>query len=238
MLLEAWVVIIMGIVVGVAGQLSYLFLVDQNLIKDLKIKMKELQVQLKGKSRTDPDYMELQNQLLRHNATMMKHTMKPTYVTFVPFLIIFLLLEFYVSTVPVAIGQSLPLSISGTFNGSISSLSNCIKLNGGYNATMRIVKSESFSSVVSSSDCNVMLSTSNRTYNVSLTGLIGSRSSKVYTLGPAKLSFTPDTLVITSLPFSIPFIGNQLNWFWTYFILSLVSSLVLRQILVHYKLIY
>jgi hypothetical protein len=103
---------------------------------------------------------------------------------------------------------------------------------------MRIVKSESFSSVVSSSDCNVMLLTSNRTYNVSLTGLIGSRSPKVYTLGPAKLSFTPDTLVITSLPFSIPLIGNQLNWFWTYFILSLVSSLVLRQILVHYKLIY
>ncbi|MCW1301997.1 MAG: EMC3/TMCO1 family protein [Candidatus Parvarchaeota archaeon] len=238
MIWEAWVVVILGIVVGVSGQLAYLFLVDQNLVRDLKIKMRELQIQLKGKSRTDPDYMELQSQLLKHNATMMKHTMKPTYVTFIPFLIVFLILEFYVSTVPIAIGQTIPLSVAGTFNGSLFSSNNCLKLNNGYNTTMHIVKSEDFNSIVNSNDCAVTLLTANKSYNVSLAGLIGSGSVKTYTLGPAKLSFTPQPLVFFYLPFSIPFIGNQLNWFWIYFILTLVSSIVLRQILVHYKLIY
>ncbi len=238
MLLEAWIVIITGILVGAAGQLSYLFLVDQNLIRDLKIKIKELQTQLRGKNRTDPEFMELQSQLLKHNATMMKHTMKPTYVTFIPFLIIFFVLDFYLSTVPIAIGQPLPLSISGTFNGSLSSVNKCISLNGGYNTTLKVVKSLDFNSTVNSNDCTALLSTSNKTYNVSLAGLIGSNTPKSYTLGPAKLTFTPNTLVIFYLPFSIPFLGNQLNWFWTYFILSLVTSVVLRQILVRYKLIY
>jgi hypothetical protein len=39
------------------------------------------------------------------------------------------------------------------------------------------------------------------------------------------------------MPFSLPLIGNKLNWYWAYLIITFVTSIALNRIFAHYKLI-
>ncbi len=86
MLTSALIVIIVSIIVGVAGQLSYLFIVDQEKLKLSKGKIRELQQKLKGLKYDDPNFKQLYNELMQENSKIMRESMKPTFITFIPFL--------------------------------------------------------------------------------------------------------------------------------------------------------
>ncbi|MCL4400682.1 MAG: EMC3/TMCO1 family protein [Candidatus Parvarchaeota archaeon] len=231
-------VILIAIGVGASGQLAYLLIVDHEIVRNSKSRMKELQAELKQLKPDDPKFKEVYSQLMHENSKVMKQSMKPTFVTFVPFIIVFLLMSTFFSYTPIAVGSQVQSVLSGQVNGTITFQNNCVTINDSANLTLLSSKLPTqLPATINSGTCTVFLSQNGKTYNASLVGLIGSNQEKTYSMGNASISFSPNPLVIATLPFSIPLIGNQLNWFWTYLIFSLITSLTLNRILIRYKLI-
>ena len=239
MSLDQIAVVLIAIAVGVSGQLAYLFVVDHEMVRASRGRIKELQSEMKQVKPGEPRYKEIFNEMMAENSKVMKQTaMKPMFVTFVPFIIVFLMMSAYFSYVPIAIGAPIHTVVSGNFNGTVYSANNCISLNKTYNLSFSQSNlPQSFDSVLNSRTCTLFSTQGSKTYNVSLAGLLNDNHPKSYLLGHAKVAFYPKTLIIATLPFSLPFIGKDMTWFWAYFIVSLITSLVFGRILRHYKLI-
>lgn len=245
MSLAALYVILIALGVGLAGQIAYLFIVDHEVVRNSKTRTKEIQAQIKELRKQvqanqikadDPKFKELQTEMLKESGKMMKQTTKPTFVTLVPFLIVFFIMSAYFSYVPIGIGTAIPLVLSGQVNGSITSASNCLKINDSYNVTIISKKlPETFPSVLNSTACTVFLYQNKTLYNTSITGLIGSEGQKTYSLGSLNMQFSPNPLILATLPFSIPLIGNQLNWFWVYLIISFITSMSINRVFMRLK---
>ena len=104
MSLAALYVILIALGVGLAGQIAYLFIVDHEIVRNSKTRTKEIQAQIKELRKQvqanqikadDPKFKELQTEMLKESGKMMKQTTKPTFVTLVPFLIVFFIMSAY-----------------------------------------------------------------------------------------------------------------------------------------------
>ncbi len=239
MSMEAIIVILIAIAVGVSGQLAYLFIVDQEIVRASKGKIKELQKELKQVKPGDPRFKEIYSQMMSENGKVMKQSLKPTFVTFVPFIIVFLLMSSFFSYVPIAQGTSIQSIISGPVNGTLSFTNNCLAINDSSNLTLVSTNlPQTFPAIFKSGTCTAVLLQNGQAYNASLSSIIGSTAAETtYKVGNLSLSLAANPLVIVNLPFSVPLIGDQLNWFWTYLIITLISGITLNRIFIHYKLV-
>ena len=238
MSIEGLLVILIAIAVGVSRQLAYLFIVDHEMVRVSKGKIKEFQQQLKALKPGDENFKLLYSQLMSENSQIRKQTMKPTFVTFVPFIIIFLIMSSFFSYIPMSVGSVIQTTISGPVNGTLIFSNGCITINNSSDITLASKNLPlQMAATVNSGVCTMFLVQNGSKSNMSLSGLIGSTQTKTYNVNGVSLSFNPNPLIIANLPFSIPLIGNQINWFWAYLIFSLISSLTLNRVLLHYKLI-
>ena len=231
-------VILISIAVGASGQIAYLLIVDHEMVRTSKAKIKELQVKMKGMKPDHPEFKPTYSELMAENSKIMKQSMKPTFITFVPFLIIFLLMSSYFSYAPVAIGSPITAVFSGNINGTLFSANNCVTFNGHNNVSIfsNDTALKMTANVTKTGPCTLFLLTSGKVYNKSFS-LVGKSKVQTIALNSSKIEFTPNTFIITKLPFSLPLIGNELNWYWAYLIITFITSITLNRILVHFKLI-
>ncbi len=103
--------ILVALVTSLLSQLSFAFFTKKDFIDNSREEMKSMQKRLLSMSPEAEDYMALQNKLLDLNMQLMTHTMKPTLVTMIPFLAIFMYAKSVVpSDVPIiSFPFSLPL---------------------------------------------------------------------------------------------------------------------------------
>ncbi len=238
MSIDTLLVILIAIIVGASGQLAYLYLIDHEMMKSSKSRIKELQQQLKQFKPGEENFKQVYAQVTAETSKMMKQSFKPTYVTIIPFLIIFFLMSTYLSTVPIAIGSSVHMILSGPVNGTLSFASSCVTISNS--SSLTVLSSslpQGFTAAIRSATCTALLSQNGNTYNASLSGMIGSHTVKTYHIANATMSFSPNPVIVATLPFSIPFIGNAINWFWAYVFFSFVTSITLNRIFKHYKMI-
>ncbi|MCL4362011.1 MAG: EMC3/TMCO1 family protein [Candidatus Parvarchaeota archaeon] len=231
-------VILISIAVGASGQIAYLFIVDHEMVRTSKARIKELQQKMKGMKPDHPEFKPTYSELMAENSKIMKQSMKPTFITFVPFLIVFLLMSSYFSYVPVAIGSPIAATFSGNINGTLFSANNCITFNGHNNVSIfsNDTSLKMTANITKSGTCTLFLSTNGKVYNNSFS-LVGKSKVQTINLNSSKVEFIPDTFIITKLPFSLPLIGNELNWYWAYLIITFITSITLNRILIHFKLI-
>lgn len=231
-------VILISIAVGASGQIAYLFIVDHEMVRTSKAKIKELQQKMKGMKPDHPEFKPTYSQLMAENSRIMKQSMKPTFITFVPFLVIFLLMSSYFSYAPVMIGSPISATFSGNINGTLYSANSCVMFNGYKNIS--IFSNETSlklsANVTKSGSCTLYLSTSGKVYNNSFS-LVGDSHVQTVSLNSSKIEFIPNTFIVTKLPFSLPLIGNELNWYWAYLIITFITSITLNRIFAHFKLI-
>ncbi|EEZ92676.1 MAG: hypothetical protein BJBARM4_0726 [Candidatus Parvarchaeum acidiphilum ARMAN-4] len=231
-------VILISIAVGASGQIAYLFIVDHEMIRNSKVKIKELQQKMKGMKPDHPEFKPTYSQLMSENSRIMKQSMKPTFITFVPFLVIFLLMSSYFSYAPVMLGTPITATFSGNINGSLFSANNCVTFNGHDNVS--IFSNETSLSMkanaTKSGSCTLFLLTNGKLYNNSFS-LVGNSKVQTIPLNSSKVEFVPNPFIVTKLPFSLPLIGNQLNWYWAYLIITFVTSITLNRVFSHFKLI-
>lgn len=236
--IEIIAIILISIAVGASGQIAYLFIVDHEMVRNSKARIKELQQKMKGMKPDHPEFKPTYSQLMSENSKIMKQSMKPTFITFVPFLVVFLLMSSYFSYVPIVVGSPISATFSGNINGTLSSVNNCIEFNG--HNTVSIFSNDTFlklnANATKSGSCTLILTANGKTYNSSFS-LVGSSHIETVSLNSSKIAFTPNTLIVADLPFSLPLIGNKLNWYWAYLIITFVTSIALNRIFAHYKLI-
>ncbi|MCL5009387.1 MAG: EMC3/TMCO1 family protein [Candidatus Parvarchaeota archaeon] len=238
MSIEAILAILIGIIVGVSGQVAYLLLIDHEMMKESKGKIKELQQQMKQLQPGSEQFKQVYSQVLAENSKMMKQSFKPTYVTIVPFIIVFLVMSYYLSVVPISTGSSVNAILSGSVNGTLSFSKGCVTISNSSNLTIVSANlPQSFTAKINSATCTAFLTNNNATHNTSLSGLIGARSTVNYKIDNLSIAFSPNPVIVGTLPFSIPFIGNTINWFWAYVFFSFVSSIALNRVFKHYKMV-
>ena len=81
---------IIALLTSAVSQLSFIFFTDKHFLKHGQEEMKRLQKELLSSNVQDPSYNEKQSKLLDLNMSVMTHSMKPTLITMIPFLLIFL----------------------------------------------------------------------------------------------------------------------------------------------------
>ena len=69
--------------------IAYKLFTDQVLMKELKADLKKAQQEMKQFSKDPGKMMEMQKEAMKKNMEYMKHSMKPTLITFLPIIIIF-----------------------------------------------------------------------------------------------------------------------------------------------------
>ncbi|MEM0142752.1 MAG: EMC3/TMCO1 family protein [Candidatus Parvarchaeum sp.] len=236
--IEVIAIILISIAVGASGQIAYLFIVDHEKVRTSKARIKELQQKMKGMKPDHPEFKPTYSELMAENSKIMKQSMKPTFITFVPFLIIFLLMSSYFSYAPVVVGSPISAVFSGHINGTLFSSNDCVTFNGHNNFSIysNDTSLKMTANITKGGSCTLFLSTEGKVYNNSFS-LVGKSKVQTITLNSSKVEFTPNTFIVTDLPFSIPLIGNQLNWYWAYLIITFITSITLNRILIHFKLI-
>lgn len=86
---EPFALFIISFILTIITTLVYKFFTDQNLMKQLKEDMKSMQDQMKDSTQTEEKKLQLQKTMLEKNMVYMKHSMKPTLITFIPIIITF-----------------------------------------------------------------------------------------------------------------------------------------------------
>lgn len=123
--------IMVALLTSTLSQLSFKIFTDNTFLKDSQKEMKKMQKRLLKMNPEDEEYMKLQNQLLDLNMQVMTHSLKPTLLTMIPFLIIF---GYAKSVIPL----DQPLI---TFPFSIPLVGNSLEFIGSYLITSLIASS-------------------------------------------------------------------------------------------------
>ncbi len=82
-------IIFLSIIVTLVSTLVTKWLTNQEHLRELKKRQKEIQKELKTCKPGDCKYQELQSEVLQITGTMMKSSFKPLFITMIPFLILF-----------------------------------------------------------------------------------------------------------------------------------------------------
>lgn len=83
-------ILIIAIVLSLAMTISYKYLTDQAVMRELKAEINKLKKKMK-EHRSDPEKLrEVQKEMMPLNMKYFKMSMKPTLITMLPFLLIFI----------------------------------------------------------------------------------------------------------------------------------------------------
>lgn len=82
-------IFILSAILSVATTLSYKFLTDQAVMKEMKAQIDSLKLKLKEAKGNLEKQQELQKEMMPLNLKYMKMSLKPTLITLIPFLLIF-----------------------------------------------------------------------------------------------------------------------------------------------------
>ena len=80
--------IILSLLTSTLSQFSFKFFTNKDFIKKSREELKEMQAKLMKMKPEEQGYVELQNKLLDMNMQVMTHSLKPTLINTIPFLII------------------------------------------------------------------------------------------------------------------------------------------------------
>jgi len=82
-------IIVIGALVTLVSTIVTKYLTNQEHLRSLKARQKEIQKDLKKCKPGEKLFEELQNEMLQISMTMMKSSFKPMFITFIPFLLLF-----------------------------------------------------------------------------------------------------------------------------------------------------
>jgi uncharacterized membrane protein (DUF106 family) len=94
-------VIIISFILALTMTVIYKLMTDQDLMKQLKGELKEFQKEIKELKEHPEQAMKVQKRMMETNMKYMMNSMKPTFVTFIPIILIFGWLSSHLAFMPV-----------------------------------------------------------------------------------------------------------------------------------------
>ena len=86
---DAWGIVLISLLLTLFINIFYKLFTDQELMKELKKELKVLQKEMKTLKDNPERFLKVQKEAMSKNLIYMKHSMKPTLITFLPLIIIF-----------------------------------------------------------------------------------------------------------------------------------------------------
>lgn len=109
---------IIAFVITLFTSLVYKFVTDQELMKSLRAEMKELQKAMKEHKDTPEQLMKIQKVSMEKNMELMRHSMKPTFFTAIPIILLFGWLNAHIAFYPIM--PDVPFEVSAEFKDGIT----------------------------------------------------------------------------------------------------------------------
>ncbi len=107
-----WALLIVSVIFSVISNIAYKFFTDQHLMKELKADLKRFQNEMKEFKDHPQKMMEIQKKAMSKNFEYMKHSMKPTLITFIPIILIFGWLTTHLAYAPLMPGEDFNTTIT------------------------------------------------------------------------------------------------------------------------------
>lgn len=242
--------LLISLLISVITTLAIKFLTNQTLMKDLRNELKELQKEMKDLRNNPKKMAKINERVMETNSKYMSHSMRPTFFTLIPILLIFGWLSSHIGYYPIWPDQPFELTINfeDDVYGNISLvLPEGLELKEG-SSDREILRTEvSWILAGEEGDYQVGVMFNDKLYEKRV--LV----TKEREYAPVEKSFRKKMLFFSSKeengvnsitinnkevkPFEdvpvikdIPIISN-FNWFWTYFIFSIAFSMGLRRLL-------
>ena len=226
-----WVVVIMAFVITFLITAIYKYTTNQNLMKDLKDKMKESQKQMK-ELRSDPQkMMQVQKEAMQTNMKYMSHSMRSTLFTFIPIILLFGWMNSHLAFEPIRPGQDFTTTVF---------------FNKGVTGTVEIAVPEGIS--VDGNSTKIIEN------DIAKWVLKGEEGQYLLEYKVDGKSYTKELLITNNQEYSTPIkivskddlvkqiqiennkmkvlnlFGWQLGWLGSYIILSIIFSMILRKL--------
>jgi uncharacterized membrane protein (DUF106 family) len=229
-------ILILSFIMGLISTLAYKFASDQKKIKSLKEESKELQKKIRKVSKEHPEKaMKMNSKLMKLNGPLMKESFKSTIWTLIPALIIITWMSSNLVYLPLSPGQE--FNVTAKFNEGVIGEVNLEAIPD--NITFISDQTQIINNSIAewklkskqTDEYKLLLDYRNKTYDkkVKIT------ETREYA-EPEKIinenglnSITINNEKVKPLE-GIPVLGG-LNWLWTYILLSMIITTVLRKLL-------
>ncbi len=229
-------ILIISVILGFMTTLVYKYASNQKKIKELKDETKALQKKIKTISRTNPEkMMELNSKMMNLNGPLMKETMKPTLWTIIPSLLILTWMATNLAFMPILPGQT--FEVTAEFNegivGNISMFALPEGLEFVNGATQEIIDEKATWVLNSPKENSYTLTVNYRDLELNQDVIITNTREYVNPEQIVKKEGLNKIIVSNEKikPFKgLPIIGG-LNWLWSYIILTMVFTTLLRKLL-------
>lgn len=117
-----WGILAIAVLISVIVTVVYKLVTPQQLMRQLKDEMKTLQKEMKELKSDPQKAMHVQQQVMAANAKYMKHSLKPTFITLIPVILIFGWLQAHLAFEPLMPGQEFTITVvpQKGYTGNIS----------------------------------------------------------------------------------------------------------------------
>lgn len=218
-------ILIVSFVISLLTVIVYKLMTKQDVMKDLKDEIKQMQKEMKTLKENPGKMMELQKISMQKNFEYMKHSMKPTLITFIPLIIIFGWLNANLAYEPIKPGEFI-VSVFSDKNITINAPEQ-IQVLGKEIKSDRTdwkLKGEEGEYLLEFNagdeiQTKDILITNKQKYKAPI-NIINSKDSKI-----KKIEVMQDKLKVMNL------FGWKVGWLGAYIIFSLVFSILLRKVM-------
>lgn len=241
-----WGVLIISLIISLVMTVIYKFTTDQHVMKELKSQLKKFQDEMKALRDNPSQMMDVQKKAMQTNMEYMKHSFKPMIFSFLPIILIFGWLSTNLAYEPLLPGETFNVSV--VFQPGVSGNASVIVPEGfsvvGDNVSS-IIDSECPSFLWFKNECKKAGFTikPGEVGEYDLTFAYGNETQTKTVLITNKQDYLSTSKLITgdatfsqidvqNKPMYVFKIGTfGLNWFWAYFIFSIVFTTGLRKVM-------
>ena len=225
-------IIVIAFVIALITTIAHKYMTNQVVVKNSRAEMKKLQKKMKQHKDNPSKMMEIQSKLLGHNKDVMKESFKPMFITFIPVIIIFGWLNLHLLYEPIMSGDdfSVTAEMQKGALGNVSIIAPDFEVTSP--VSQAIVERETtfqlqakehgeYPVIFTYNGVNETVSvlvTDEQTYNTPKSKASSGSPFKGFEVNLDKL-------------YLIDFAFVHLNGFWSYILLTVIFSLLLRKLL-------
>jgi uncharacterized membrane protein (DUF106 family) len=231
-----WAIAVISLILSLVITIIYKYVTNQKELKRLREETKTLQTDMKAAQGDMQKMTALNQRLLSNTSEQMKHTFKSYIFTFIPAILILGWLQAHMVYYPILPGESFTTTMIFKEGAALG------------NVTLNATGLEMISPAtqeISNNQVVWKLSGNAGTYALEYTygkeayerTVIISKEWKYANEAPNKgITQTSSAAKLTVdlkqiKPLIIPIVGWQFNWFWTYFILTMLFTFPIRKVL-------
>ncbi len=209
----------------------YKFTTNQEEMKRIKDRMKELQLEIKKNKSDQKKVMELNSELLKLNSEYMHKSIKTSFYTFIPAMLLLWFLYSFVVAMPVYPNADFSLSIQ--FNSSVNFddniLKNSIVLPEGFELLQIKNKGKTVDYIINApgkeGKYNFTFNFNNQTF---VKEVVVSKGRKKVDVSKNYEGFVKN-IKVNDIIVKLPFWPYYLSWLWVYILVSIPLNSLFRK---------